>query len=178
MDCFSCKMLIHFCIHCFLNDCKASRPWGSKTVKNHDAPFTMLYNCDEILLLLCSIFFHQDIALCISALFSHLSIEHFPRSIMKHHFGLWKVKMGHSVCCYLQVLSHLFQDCLLCLWVILTGCPLLGIVVKYFFSIVDNLSTVDCCTPMSCLQLFCSLCQRHAFYKVFSELFTSRHGSH
>jgi hypothetical protein len=49
--------LINLGIHFSVNDSNLSRPWGSKAAPNHDAPSTILYSWDEILMLVCCAFF-------------------------------------------------------------------------------------------------------------------------
>jgi hypothetical protein len=55
------KVLINLGNHFAINDSKLSRPCGSKSDPNHDAPSTILYSWDEV----CCAFFSPHIILCV-----------------------------------------------------------------------------------------------------------------
>ena len=59
------NVLINLGIHFSVGDSKLSRPWGSKAAPNHDAPSTILYSWEEVLMLVCCAFFSPHIVLCV-----------------------------------------------------------------------------------------------------------------
>ena len=96
------NVLINLGIHFCVDDGKLSRPWGSKAAPNHDAPSTILYSGDEVLLLVCCAFFSPHIGLCVPSKQLNFSLI-CPQNILP--VALWNIQV---LFCILQTCSNVF----------------------------------------------------------------------